>query len=372
MRRPSQLTATVHRLVALDSHHRPSIGRLTAAQVRTLTQVARRPQAFEERVSAPLAIEALARGAKADAAIPVLARIVGEQAASIPARITAARELGFIAKPGAERALLRRAGVEHPRVQQAVLRALGAIGSPAALQALAQLREPADPAARRQMVFARALIAHRYGLKGASLPPIDGEPRRPEQVGDRTTLTSTIASAAATAKDRERLTGSVYGIRLAGRAAKLVCGRAEWTVFFNRDVEPSQMATRLSKRLWVLGLMAGWHAERRMSVVKYIILSTPDGNGARVDIVRRDGERIYTGHMTTDGAKTRFTITDVDRPASAPTYVSGYVTAREIDLESVAVSGRRVAVRPTVAVIPTVGSRALAFRPTSKGDYPWR
>src|SRR5262245_20675822 len=86
--RPSRLTAAVHRLVALDLHHRPSIVRLTAAQVSVLTQVARTPQAFEERVSAPLAIEALARGAKAAAAIPVLARIVGEQSASIPARIT--------------------------------------------------------------------------------------------------------------------------------------------------------------------------------------------------------------------------------------------------------------------------------------------
>jgi HEAT repeats len=328
MRRPSRLTAAVHRLVALDRHHRPSIGRLTAAQVRTLAQVARRPQAFEERVSAPRAIEALARGAKVDAAIRVLARIVGEQGASIPTRITAARELGFVANAGAERALLRRADVEHPRVQQAVLRALGAIGSPAALRALARLREPADPAVRRQLVFARALIAHRHGLEGVSLPPIDGETRRPEQVGDRTTLTSTMANAAATAKNRERLTGSVYGIDLAGRAAKLVCGRAEWTVFFNRDVEPSQMATRLRERPWVLGLMAGWHGERRMAIVKHVILTTPDGNGAHVDIVRRDGARIYTGRMTADGAKVRFTLTDVDRPATAPTYVSGHVSAR--------------------------------------------
>jgi hypothetical protein len=374
MRRPPRLTPAVHRLVALDLHHRPAIGRLTAAQVGMLTQVARTPQAFEERVSAPRAIEALARGAKAGAAIPVLARIVGEQSASIPARIAAARELGLLAKPDAERALLRRAGVEHPRVQQAVLRALGAIGSPAALRPLARLPESADAATRRQLAFARALIAHRHGLKGARLPPVEGEPRRPEQVGNRTTLTCTLATAAATAKDRERLAGSVYGIDLAGRAAKLVCGRTEWSVFFNRDVEPSQMAKRLRKRPWVLGLMAGWQGERQMAIVKHVILTTPDGNGARVDIVRRDGERIYTGRMTTDpitadSVKVRFTITDVDRPATAPTYVDGHVTARGIELEHVAVSARRVGVRPTVAMIPHVRSRAVAFRPAGKGDY---
>jgi hypothetical protein len=164
----------------------------------------------------------------------------------------------------------------------------------------------------------------------------------------------------------------MYGIKLANRAAKLVCGRTEWTVFFNRDFEPSQMATRLRERPWVLGLMAGWHGERQMAIIKHVILTTPDGNGARVDIVRRDGERIYTGRMTTDGAKAQFTITDVDRPATAPTYVSGHVTARGLALESVAVSGRRVAVRQTVAVMPPVGSRARAFRLTGKGDHPWR
>ena len=355
MRRASPLTTAVHRLVALDRHHRPSIGRLTAPQVQALTQVARTPQAFKEHVSAPLAIEALARGAKADAAIPVLTRILGDHAASIPARVTAARGLGFIATPDAERALLRRARVEHPRVQQAVLRAVGAIGTPAALPALARLPEPTDRATRRQLVFARALIAHRHGLEGASLPPIDAEPRRPEQVGDRTTLTCTIASAAATAKNRERLKESVYGIKLATRAAKLVCGSVEWTVFFNRDVEPSQMAKSLRKRPWVLGLMVGWHDARRIAVVKHLILTSPDGNGARVDVVRRDGERIYVGRMTIDGAKVRFTITDIDRPATAPTYVSGHVTARGIDLENVAVSGTRVGVRPTVALIPPAG-----------------
>ncbi len=372
MRRPSRLTAAVYRLVALDLHHPPSIGRLTAAQIGLLTQVARTPEAFKERVTAPLAIKALARGAKSDAGIPVLARIVGEQSASIPARITAARELGLLAKPDAERALLRHAGVEHPRVQQAVFRALGAIGSPAAFRSLARLPEPADAATRRQLAYARVLIAYRHGLKGASLAPIEGKLRRPEQVGDRTTLTSTLATTAATAKDRQRLAGSVYGIDLAPRAAKLVCGRTEWTVFFNRDVEPSRLALRLRERAWVLGLMAGWHGERQMAIVKHVILTTPDGSGARVDIVRRDGERIYTGRATTDDAKVRFTIIDVDRPATAPTYVDGHVTARGIELEQVVVSARRVGVRPTVAMIPHVRSDALASRPAGKGDYPWR
>jgi len=91
-------------------------------------------------------------------------------------------------------ALLRRTRIEDPHVRRAVLRALGAIGGPAALRALARLRETVDPATRRRLLLARALIAHRHGLDGASLPPVEGEPRRPEQGGDRTTLTAALES----------------------------------------------------------------------------------------------------------------------------------------------------------------------------------
>ena len=45
--RPARLTPAVHRLVALDQHHRPPIGRLSEAQVRTLTQVAALKQCLQ-------------------------------------------------------------------------------------------------------------------------------------------------------------------------------------------------------------------------------------------------------------------------------------------------------------------------------------
>ena len=370
--RPARLTPAVHRLVALDQHHRPPIGRLSEAQVRTLTQVAIRPAAFEQRVSAPLAIRALARGAGAARAVPILARLLGARAAAPPTRIAAARELALIGTAEAERALLRRTRVEDPHVRRAVLRALGSIGGPAALRALTRMREPADPAARRRLLFARALIAHRHGLEGASLPPVEGEPRRPEQIGDRTTLTAVLESVAATAKDRERLRGSTFGIRLAPRAIRLLCGRAERTVFFNRELDPSRMAVRLRKRPWVLGLIVSWTSERRLAGVKHIILTTPEDDGVRVDIVRRDGRRTYTGRATVDGGTLQFTITDTERPATAPAYVTGHLTARGIVLDRVAVSGRRIGVRPTVALLPPTRSRALVPDSVGKGDYPWR
>jgi hypothetical protein len=340
------LPTAVHRLVALDQYHRPVIRRLTPTQVEALTRVARTPHTFDEPVSAQLAVRALARGAKATSE---LARIARDEKASVTARVTAARELGLLATPDAEKALRRSVHDPHPRVQQAVFWALGAQGGPSTLRLLTETPEPRDTAARRQLLFARTLIAHRHGLDTAHLPPIESEMRRPEQVGDQAKPTISLQAAAATAKDRKRLSGSTYGIALAQRALAVVCGKT-WTVFFNRETDHARMAERLDERPWVLGLVAGWHGGRKLAIVKHLILTTPHASGINVDIVRRDGERIYTGNASVDGNVATLTIADFDRPATMPTFISIRVSSRGLTVERAAVSSKRVGVRPTTAI----------------------
>jgi hypothetical protein len=372
MPRQPRLSPAVQRLVAPDQLYRQPVRRLTPAQVDTLTQVVRTPDRFDEPVSVPRAISALARGAQPDAAVPVLAQVLGGKKADLPSRIVAATELTLIATPAAERALWRGIGDPAPRVQQEVLWGLGALGGRSALRRLATLPVPADRATRRQLAFARALIAHRHGVDGSSLPAADGAPRRPEQVGARTSLTVTLQTAASTAKDAKRLEGTAYGIALGARSLSVECGAA-WTLFLNRELAPATLTAQLLERPHVLGLMARRHADRPGLSVSHVLLATPDGDAVRLDVVRGDGERIYTGRATVEGADLRFTLGDVDRPGTAPAYVAGRLAPRSIDITQAAVSSRRVRVRQTTAVPgfrPAIERAGL--QPADKGVQPWR
>jgi HEAT repeat protein len=338
-----QLTAAVHRLVALDRHARSPTGPLTAIQIEALTAIAR--DAVADRVSAPHAIQALARGTAAEVSIPLLSRIVSDNAAATPARVAAARELGLLGTPEAEQALRHRIGVEQPQVLQDVLWGLGALGGLAALRALARLAMPRDAAARRQLTWARALIAHRHAAEGDYLPAVEGQVRHADRIADAATLTVVLQTAAATARDRARLTGSLYGIELAPRAIGLICGGTESTVFLNRELDLSAMAARLPQRPWIAALVARWHLQRRAAIVKQVILATPTRDGVRLEIVRRDGERLYTGRAEVSDGGVRFTIADIDRQATTATNITGRLTPRGVDLERVVIARQRFAAR---------------------------
>lgn len=343
------LSPVVHRLVAPDRLHRPVIERLTPAQIAELKRVATAPESFDEPVRAELAVQALARGAKA---VAVLGALVRDGKVKDTVRVTAARELGLLGTPATEKALRRAVGDENPRVQQAVFRALGTHAGPSTLRILTDAPEPQDASARRQLAFARTLIAHRHGLDTAHLRPVESGLRRPEQVGHQSEVNISLQRAAATAKDRKLLLGSTYGIELAARDAEVVCGRT-WTVFLNRETDYTGMAERVHERPWILGLMAHWHRGRSFAIVKHVILTTPQNGRVLVDIVRSDGERIYTGSAESEGSAVIMTLTDVDRPATVPTFILVRISRRGIDVERAAVSSKRVGVRPSVALLPT-------------------
>lgn len=161
--RPRRLGRKVRELVNPDRLDRPEVGRLTRAEVQTLTAAVTDPRAFAEPVSVRHALHALAVGAKGEVAVPVLADVLAGRRTSETERVVVARELGGVATPAAEASLTRHVRERNPRVQQAVLAGLGTFAGPRTL------RDLADDATRRQLALTRALIAHRHGLDGPFL-----------------------------------------------------------------------------------------------------------------------------------------------------------------------------------------------------------
>lgn len=342
-----RLTPKVAALVATDRLRRPRLGRLTPAQAAQLLEVAHGEQEFDEPVSVPRAIVALAAG-RPETAMPLLEEVVADAGRAPADRRAAAEGLGHVASPDAERLLLRIVRDGDPRVQQAAFKALGLFGGPEVVRELAKV-QARDAHALRQLTLAQALVVHRHGLP-------DG-PFLPESPPDRTRLTArsrttdlslTEMSPQATTDERARLHGPTYGISLAERGLALRCGRNEWTVLLNEELGPTFRAlTGLADRPWIAALLALRYPVGLRATTQYVVLARPDAGGVHLDVVRADGEAIYTGRTTADRARISFSITEVDRPAAAPVRLAGRISAKGIDLDLARAAPSRVGTSTT-------------------------
>jgi HEAT repeat protein len=341
------LTPKVLGLVATDRLSRPPVGRLTAAQAEQLIAVARREQAFDVQVSPARALGALAAGASPDVAVPVLEAVLADGKAPRTDRVAAARGLGTIGTPEAERALLERVRVRAPRVQQDVFAALGLIGSPEAARVLGDLPPPADHAARQQLDFARALIAHRHGLPGPFMTEARGVERTPGRAKQMAPLTLKLGTARATAAALDRLRGPTYGVEFAERALSLTCGPAEWTIFRNREATPSA----LLDRPWIAAVLAQALPRREAITTRFVLLTRPTGKQAHIDVVRADGEIVYTGTARPAGSAIAFSVFDVERRGTAPLTVKGRLTGTGVNVDTAVVFAARTGVQATAPVV---------------------
>jgi len=342
------LTPRMRRLVATDRYTRAAVEPLTPDELALLTTAA----SSDEQRNVPLpphrALGMLALAARPEVAIPVLDQVARNPAAPRTNRIAALRGLGRIATPEAQALLLAQAGDSDPRVQQAALAALGLFADRQALTALERQVRPQDDAARRQLELTRALIAHRTGLAGPFVDERRPLSREPIAAARMSAVTLTMKTAAETAADLARLTGPTYGIRLAERAYALTCGRADWTIFGNAELGASiGVSPRLFERPWILALAARWQPPGIAAAVQYVVLSRPAGTGVRLDVVRADGEVVYTGTATASGTALSFSVADVERPATAPTTLSGVLDTNSARLDVAIVYERRVGTRRT-------------------------
>ncbi|MCP9485275.1 MAG: HEAT repeat domain-containing protein [Gaiellaceae bacterium MAG52_C11] len=346
---PVRLTPKLRELVAADRLGRPQVGRLTEAHAELLTLVARGKQGFDEQVSAPRALAALAAG-RPEAALPVLGAVLADPDAPRSDRVAAARGLGVVATPDAEELLLRSARDRNPRVQQAVFAALGWFGSPRVARELGKIR-PADAHARRQLELARALAVHRHGLDGPFLPAVAAARSRPAGRAKTTELSLRAKTPKATATDLDKVQGPLFGIAVAPRGYALQCGEKEWTVFVNKELDPSSgELARLRDRPWIAAVLCWWYPMRTIATTQYVLLTRPVEDAAHIDVVRSDGEIVFTGAAEPLDAGITFSIGDVQRASRAPVRLAGRLTPKGVELDVALAAPRRVGTRGTGSV----------------------
>ena len=348
------LPPAIRELVADQARGRRRVRSLSDAELQLLTAVARDEPGVDVPLSRHRALGVLATVASADVAVPVLEQVAGDRTAGRADRVAAVRGLGSVATLAAEELLLGFAADADPNVRREAFAALGTFAGMTALSTLAGLEETDDDASRRQLALARAAIAHREGADGPFLPEVSG--RRPDDPGpeNRLAVSLELKSTEATTEDAERFGGPTFGIELADRVYGLRCGRAEWSVFVNRDLGSSFSARErlLLERPWIAALLARWAPPAVAITTQYLVLTRPVGRSARIDVSRTDGVVAYTGSAEPVDDALAFSITDVDRPQTVPTVLSGALEPDGIRLDAAVVAAERVGRRQTQPARP--------------------
>jgi hypothetical protein len=347
------LPPEIRELLADHARGRRRVRSLSDTELQLLTAVARDEPGVETSLSRHRALDVLATVASADVSIPVLEQVAGDRTARRTDRVAAVRGLGSVATPAAEELLLGFAADADPNVRREAFAALGTFAGMTALSTLAGLDETDDDASRPQLALARAAIAHREGADGPFLPEVSG--RRPDDPGpeNRLAVSLELKSPEATAEDAERFGGSTFGIELADQAYGLRCGRAEWSVFVNQDLGSSFSAReRLLERPWIAALLARWAPPVVTITTQYLVLTRPVGRSARVDVSRTDGVVAYTGSAEPLDGELVFSVTDIDRPATVPTILTGSLRPEDVRLDAAVVAAERVGRRQTQPARP--------------------
>jgi HEAT repeat protein len=342
---PRELHPNVAKIIAIDRLNLslPRARKLPAAQVAQLKEVIRGTTVPEGPYSRARALSALVQREQSPEVAALLAQVMANPNETPASRLVAAASLELIPLPEAQDALIAHLDIADPLVRLRVIRSLGVIGDEQALKALERAKVPASDAGRRQLAFSQALIAHRLGQTGRHLRFREGVDRRAKSRKDLIALTLRPIRTATIRTEHKALRGTDFGMRVSTSVGFLLrAGKAQWTVFVNRDLVGLRGFSRMFARPWITALLARYDERTKSTAVQYVVLTDPDEDGARIMVVRPDGELFYTGHATKRGGGLfSFAVLDVERPGTAPTKVTGHLTPKGISLDLTIPFGRR-------------------------------
>lgn len=292
------------------------------------------------------AIGMLAARDRSDRTAAGLARLAADPEEGVVARTVAAASLRLLPTVEARAAAATLVDVPEQSVRLAAVEALGCIGDEGSLRQLDSMGQPTAGAEVRQRDFARALIAHRLGRASEYLPYRPGVARRPGSQQDYVDLSLRPLRARAVAVQVESFRGSDYGVTFSRRVGfQLRAGRAVWSVLVNDalgDGTASFVRSRgLFERPWITAVLARVQDRTDRSAPQYVVLTDPDEAGARLVVVRTDGEVMYSGSLSGPGDMLRFVVRDIARRGTAPTHVKGRLTPQGIEMDLSIPFGRR-------------------------------
>jgi len=273
----------------------------------------------------------------------ILEKIIGNDSEDISLRTAAAVNMAYLTSKPAEKSLIKHLKVQDNLIRSKVIKSLGMIGGPNAYEALLKIDNDQANFVKKQLTFAKALIAYRHNLDGDPLPYVEGVDRDQRSADEILKLSVKKVGIRKIRTAMERFEGSTYGIELAKTSGfEVTAGKARWLLFINELLADQGIFKSISDHKMITGLLSRWIRETNTYNAQYVVLTKPvEDKKVQILVIRSDGEIFYSGEATVKEKSLSFLISDIKRPGTAPTRVRGKLTVRGIELDiSIPVSKR--------------------------------
>lgn len=271
------------------------------------------------------AVAALARSERSDEASAILARIVSSREEARRVRAAAASHLSVMPPLAAEQGLLANLTSDDDAVRVEVIKSLGKIGSVASLDRLEALPSPDRDAERKELAFAKLLIALRGGARPA------GEAGTTPGVR-WTTHTARMIEGREVQESIRAIRGSTFGFALnPDMGLELPCGRTTHGIFLNEVLRRGALLDTLRTRSMIAGLVALKEEGTRHLTVRYLVLTSPTDAGVTVSVARTSGEVVFAGDARREGDALRLTMRDMGVERT-PTEITGLARSDRVEL----------------------------------------
>jgi HEAT repeats len=300
---------------------------LTGTDLTVLKEILRGEKIPNFSIDGKRAINALTRSEKSVETGEILSRIVSDTQETVRVRAAAALNLSMIPSEVSEKALLRNITSADETVQLEVIKALGRIGSTEALARLKALPEPDNDLIKQQLSLAKLAIAFRSGSDAADHQAIKSI------FGIRwITHTAKIVEGRQVRENIDAIWGSTYGITLNPSIGfEMSCGRTKHFLFLNDVVKRGAFLNGVKSRNMIAGLVALQEEHIEYFTIRYLLLTSPSNRGLELVIARTNGEAVYAGEASPDGATLRLTMRDVGLERT-PTEIEGLLSNEDIQL----------------------------------------
>jgi HEAT repeat protein len=258
----------------------------------------------------------------------LLSRVLENRRERPQVRAAAAIALGHIRTEKAEQLLVQAVSTAPSDILPDVLRSLGRIGSPTALEIIDQHSASSIDLIATTARFAGALIAHRFGLPGHDLPV----PSDADLLSKSSRDEHSIQVAQPSAVERRAVLASIalegYGIDVAPDSLiQLRCGTDVNVLCLNRRFAARGTAATLLERKALLALAVLQSRETADHSVSYIVLAAPSSAGEVIDLLapRCTGDPALAGSARLAGDEIRFSLRSVAVPGARALFLDGSI-----------------------------------------------
>jgi hypothetical protein len=231
----------------------------------------------------------------------VFEEVLGSSERSNAVRSIAAANLGVLARPSAEAALLRQIDGQPEEVLMEIVKSLGRFAGDQALPALRKLQEYAKGRLARQIDFALCLISARCGLKD-KLVKLPAHPRwAPLPEDCRALARVRPASQADFDACIQSLADEPIGVAFdEASAIRIDIEHIEWMVLLNCDIVAPRFTAASCTVPRIVGAIAEWDATDELFYLLHVILVSPSKPESffKLHTHDEDGGIAHIGHWS--------------------------------------------------------------------------